>query len=359
MASQSSLLGWGIGIAVVSWLVFGASQSKSKSKPSASSPRDATAAPASPLALPSSTPPLAYYSYGVKASGIALGERSTTITPPPNVDPVTTAYQEWVKQFGKTATHKRFSNGTGGLARQPWELDYVRAHYSQLPDKLQALWAEQEKTYAARSLSMQQQHKDFSPAPDKYSKQLLLVFRPEHTVPYSTMLAVPVSQTYTTKLVERGFQYVNWGWFPTDEYGRPYEGWGAGGGFDFLTTISMIGNTVLPYIPGYGTAANVALQATIAFAQGKSMKDIALTAARAALPAGAQYAFDLGVGIVLEGKDPKDALVDAAVNQLEKQYPGAKQAFLEGKAMAEQYTGKKLPGNVSGSGSRVMWIKAA
>jgi len=107
-----------------------------------------------------------------------------------------------------------------------------------------------------------------------------------------------------------------------------------GGGIDALGIIGMVGNYTLPYIPGYGTAANAALQATVALGQGKSLDEAALAAARGALPPYGQAAFDLGVGVVLQKKKPDQAIIDAALTQLETKYPGATAAYNKGRQMA-------------------------
>lgn len=319
---------------------------KSSAKTQSNGSRNVAFAGASPLALPTSLTPLEYYQKTAKATGIELDLNAVSRTVPNGLQPGTTQYEQFAETMGGSLTYKEFFQSTGGLFRQPWELEYAKEHYSPLPPAVRAHWESQAKVYASRYEAEYKKHPPadkFFVAPDQFSKQMLLVFRPEHTLGTSVNLKVPVSPEKTL-LVDRSFAYRNWGWFPTDEFGRPYEGWGAGGGFDFLTTVSMIGNTILPYIPGYGTAANVALQATVAIAQGKSMKEVALAAARAALPPGAAYAFDIGVGLVLEGKSPKDAVVEAAITELDKKYPGARIAYEQGQSMAKQYTGKNVNG---------------
>lgn len=356
MASSSGVA-WVIGAAVVGWLVFG--QKKSSPQPTLAPPaqKDPTGGA---LALPN-MPPLAYYTQTVSTTGVPFGANVVSVKPPNGLQPNSNVYQDWIDKYGGTNTYKEYENGTGGLLRQPWEMAYVREHYSPLPAAVRQRWESQKQIFAARYEAEYKKHPPadhFFVAPDQFSKNATLVFRPEHQLPYSAQLAVPVSETYKTKLVDRAFAYRNWGWFLTDEFGRPYEGWGAGNGFDFLQVISTISNAVLPYIPGYGTAANIAIQATIAIAQGKSMKEIALAAARAALPAGAAFAFDLGVGVVLEGKSPKDAVVQAALTELEKKYPGAKAAYESGRKAAEPYlkgTGVQgVPVN-----TRIIWLPRA
>jgi len=113
----------------------------------------------------------------------------------------------------------------------------------------------------------------------------------------------------------------------TDEYGRPASGVGINLGAALLNTAQ----TILPYIPGIGTAASAALSTAIAIGQGKSLKDAALAGARAALPAPAQMAFDLGVAVI--SGTPVDK---AAKDALLKQIPGGPTAYEQGKTLAKQ-----------------------
>lgn len=309
--ASSSTWGWiaagTIGVVGLLWL-----GRKPTPAGKSSSARNATSAPASSLALPSQLTALEYYTQTVKQTGLPLeiGAKSATI-------------------FSFPQTNQGLSD---------YQTQYVRDHFGKPPAQVGPVWEAQQKLFADRFAAGTKDHPDdFSPAPDKWSKFASLVFRPEHTLAYVTQsIAVPLSPN-TSKTVTKQVSVLRWGWFVTDEFGRPYEGWGAGGGLDFLQVVSTVSNAVLPWIPGYGTAANVAIQATIAVAQGKSMQDVALAAARAALPAGAAFAFDLGVGIVLEGKSPKDAVIQAAVTELDKKYPGARAAFEQGQAMAKAY----------------------
>jgi hypothetical protein len=67
----------------------------------------------------------------------------------------------------------------------------------------------------------------------------------------------------------------------------------------------------LAYIPGIGTAAAMAIAAGVALASGKRLDDIALAAARGALPPGpAQAAFDVANSI-LHGKSIDDSILGA------------------------------------------------
>lgn len=160
----------------------------------------------------------------------------------------------------------------------------------------------------------------FGAAPDKFSKQSFLVYRPINTM-----------GRVVDGIIKHGFNYGNypvpWGWSLTDEYGRPYEGWGYGG--NPFKTVLAIAQQVLPLIPGMGTAASASLAAAIALGQGKSLKDATLAAARASLPPGAQIAFDAGVGVA--SGQPVDQV---AINALDAQYPGARAAYEQGKKLA-------------------------
>lgn len=115
-----------------------------------------------------------------------------------------------------------------------------------------------------------------------------------------------------------------------NKYGYMPFGPEGSGGLNVLDVIGMAGNAFLPYIPGYGTAANAALQGAIALGKGQSLKDAAMAAARGALPPWGQVAFDLGVGIA-NGKPVDSAAKEAALNYLDSKYPSARQAYEEGK----------------------------
>lgn len=171
-------------------------------------------------------------------------------------------------------------------------------------------------------------------APEKgFSKQKFLIFRPEHGLNVKPN-GVACSGVDMQIHPELKCESV-WGWNPTDEWGNAYEGWGVSS--DPLNTVLLITQTVLPYIPGVGSGAAAALAGVIALGQGKSLDEATLAAARAALPPGAQLAFDLGVGVVLEKKPVDQAVTDAALNQLDKQYPGSKAAYAQGKDLAKQH----------------------
>lgn len=108
-----------------------------------------------------------------------------------------------------------------------------------------------------------------------------------------------------------------------------------GGGLDALGLIGMIGNYTLPFIPGFGTAANVALQGAVALGRGESIDNALLAAARGALPPYGQVAFDMAVGIAA-GKKVDDAAVEAGLNYLEQKYPGARTAYNKGSTLAKK-----------------------
>jgi hypothetical protein len=97
-----------------------------------------------------------------------------------------------------------------------------------------------------------------------------------------------------------------------DEFGRYYQGlaWDPGG---FAAQVAQV---VLPYVPGLGPAAAAALAGTLALGRGESLKDAALAAARAAIPAAYQLAFDLGVGVILQGQSPDAAAKTALLSYL-------------------------------------------
>lgn len=82
---------------------------------------------------------------------------------------------------------------------------------------------------------------------------------------------------------------------PIDEFGRPWHGVSG----NPLAPVLAAAQIALPFVPGVGPAASAALAASIALAKGKSLKDVALSAARNAVPGGAagQLAFDVGVAV--------------------------------------------------------------
>lgn len=112
-----------------------------------------------------------------------------------------------------------------------------------------------------------------------------------------------------------------------DQFGRRATGVPA----DPLGAALTAAGYALPFVPGIGPAAGAALAFTIALGKGKSLKESALAGARGALPPGpAQMAFDLGVGVVLEGKPPLKSAEDAFF----KEYPWARQYYDKAKAMS-------------------------
>lgn len=154
-------------------------------------------------------------------------------------------------------------------------------------------------------------HSDASPMPDKYSHASLLVFRLPNATGYQ-----PVDKLY--------------GWYWSDEYGRPFEGWGVS--TSPLSMALVIVQTVLPFIPGVGTAAAATLAACIVIAQGKSLKDAAIAAARASLPPAAQVAFDAGLGVA-NGQSLDEATKQALFNKV----PGGQKAYEQGKAVVKGF----------------------
>lgn len=78
-----------------------------------------------------------------------------------------------------------------------------------------------------------------------------------------------------------------------------------------------IAQTGASFIPGVGTAVSVGMSAAYSFGHDVSLKDAALAAARDAIPGGpaAQAAFDVGVGLA-EGQTLTQASITAARNQL-------------------------------------------
>jgi nucleoid-associated protein YgaU len=93
--------------------------------------------------------------------------------------------------------------------------------------------------------------------------------------------------------------------------------------------------TGVSFIPGVGTAVSSGMSALAAIGRGQSLKDIALEAAKGALPGGAvtRAALDIGLGAI-QGKN----LGDLALQTLRKQVPGGelgKAAFDAGAAIAK------------------------
>lgn len=220
---------------------------------------------------------------------------------------------------------------TGGASSVKGYYDSIRAQvgWPQTPqgvllaptDLARAVWNDQEKEFSARQRAVMTyiaQHpgspedRAFGASPDVFSKQNFLVYRPGN------------NQAGTT-----GPQ--PWGWYLTDEYGRPYEGWGYGG--SAFGQALQLAQMALPLVPGIGTGAAFALGAALAVGQGKSLKDAALAGARASLPPYAQLAFDIGVGVA-----SGQSIDETALNALENQYPGSKEAYTKGKTLAKQVT---------------------
>jgi nucleoid-associated protein YgaU len=78
-----------------------------------------------------------------------------------------------------------------------------------------------------------------------------------------------------------------------------------------------IARTGVSFIPGVGSAVSAGMSAAAAVGAGKGLKDIALAAAKGAIPGGpaVQAAFDVGLGM-LEGKSPGDAVLAAVRDQV-------------------------------------------
>jgi len=123
-----------------------------------------------------------------------------------------------------------------------------------------------------------------------------------------------------------------WSVASLNRYGQGPQGFK--GGLDALGIIATIGNYTLPNVPGVGSAANAALQGAVALGKGQSLEDAALAAVRGSLPPWGQIAFDMAVGVAA-GKDVDDVAVEAGLAALEQKYPGARQAFSDGKAAAK------------------------
>lgn len=166
--------------------------------------------------------------------------------------------------------------------------------------------------FGKRRLALFQTRKDAMPTADRYSTRAFPLWE---------------AQPNTGKPL----QYGQWLW--VDEYGRNF-GVEGGPGFGFGTVV-QIAQVVLPYVPGVGTAGSMALAAAIAVGQGKSAQDVALAAARSALPPYAQIAFDLGVAVA-SGQSVDKAAEETLLNQLDQKYPGAKNAYAIGKSKAKE-----------------------
>lgn len=116
-----------------------------------------------------------------------------------------------------------------------------------------------------------------------------------------------------------------------DDYFRIVKGVSGGPLGSLLTAAGF----VVPFIPGVGPAASAALAAAIALGQGKSLKDAAIAAARAAVPGGplGQMAFDAGVGLA-SGQSVDAVAEQALLATLAEKSPEAAAAFQYGKALA-------------------------
>lgn len=115
------------------------------------------------------------------------------------------------------------------------------------------------------------------------------------------------------------------GW-SVDEYGRQFKGkpgWiGSVSPEQALRLVVTAAGYTLPHIPGLGSAANAALQAAIALGQGKSAQDVALAAARGAMPPEVQVGFDIAAGIAA-GQSVEDAALEATFAR----YPDARVGY--------------------------------
>lgn len=118
-----------------------------------------------------------------------------------------------------------------------------------------------------------------------------------------------------------------------------------------------IARTGVSFIPGVGTAVSAGMAGASAIGRGESLKDIALSAAKGAIPGGpaAQAAFDVALGLA-KGKNVTDAILEGARNQL----PGgdlgkaafdAATAIAKGKAfdqVALEQLRARVPGGAAG-----------
>lgn len=120
-------------------------------------------------------------------------------------------------------------------------------------------------------------------------------------------------------------QYPKGDGFMLDEYGRHPAGIPG----NALETLAGVAQMALPYIPGIGTAAAAGLGAAIALGQGKSLQDAALAAGYYAVPPHLRFAYAAGVGVA-SGQSIESVAISAA----DAQYPGARQAYEKGKALA-------------------------
>lgn len=172
----------------------------------------------------------------------------------------------------------------------------IQVALSQLPDEITRLERQAFAEFAKRQRLLP---KDASPAQDKYSKQRFIALK------------------FNTGSV--------------DEFGRPLAGLPA----NFGSTVLRVAQEIAPYIPVYGPAISAGITYAVAIGQGKSLKEAAISAAREYVYANAgpaaRVAFDMGVGVA-SGESVSDAATSATLNEMEKQYPGSKDAYSKGKA---------------------------
>jgi len=179
------------------------------------------------------------------------------------------------------------------------------------------LWASQQNTWAQRRALLGTPKDKNDPKYNElyYSGPWVLVYAPEKL----SMSEGGVSLS--------GKDVVSRNWYGSNPKSE-------GGGLDALGLIGMVGNYTLPFIPGFGTAANVALQGAVALGRGESLDNALIAAARGALPPYAQVAFDMAVGVYM-GKQVDQAALDAGLDYLESKYPGSKQAYKDGLKIAK------------------------
>ena len=111
--------------------------------------------------------------------------------------------------------------------------------------------------------------------------------------------------------------------FSQDEYGRFYKGVPG----DPLGTLLTTAKIAAPFVPGIGPAAAAALAGVIALGQGKSLKDAALEAAKAALPGGPLAEMGFNAAIAVASGEPVD---EAVMNTFFEKYPQAKAGYEAG-----------------------------
>lgn len=179
------------------------------------------------------------------------------------------------------------------------------------------LWASQQNTWAQRRALL-------GAPKDKNDPVYTELY---YSGPWVTVLAPDNVSMAEGNVSLGGRPVVNRNWYGSSPKSE-------GGGLDALGLIGMVGNYTLPFIPGFGTAANAALQGAVALGRGESLDNALIAAARGALPPYAQVAFDMAIGVYM-GKDVDQATLDAGLNYLESKYPGAKQAYNDGLRMAK------------------------